>query len=64
MAKIATDMYGGATITLADGLEVRVPALNAAPNVTAQDIRNVPTALFALIERLDNRLAAIEKSGT
>jgi hypothetical protein len=58
---VKTDLDGSATITLADGASVRVPGLNDAPNVTAQDLRNVCTALFELVEKLDKRLAALEK---
>jgi hypothetical protein len=62
MAKITTDMDGSATITMADGLELRIPGLKSAPNVNAQDVRNVCTALFSLADNLDKRLAALEKS--
>jgi hypothetical protein len=61
MAKVTTDGDGSATIALADGTAVRVPGLNRGPNVTKQDLRNVCTALFALVENLDERLAALEK---
>jgi hypothetical protein len=61
MAKITTDFDGSATITMADGMRLRIPGLNSAPNVNAQDVRNVCTALFELADNLDKRLAAIEK---
>ncbi len=58
---IKTDFDGSATIILTDGTSVRVPGLKNAPDVTAQDLRNVCTALFSLVENLDKRLAAFEK---
>jgi len=61
VAKVTTDGDGSATIVLADGTSVRVPGLNRAPNVDAQDVRNVCTALFTLVENLDSRLASLEK---
>jgi hypothetical protein len=59
---VHTDLDGSATITLSDGTAVRIPGLNSAPNVTAQDVRNVATALFLLVEKLDKRLTDLEKS--
>jgi hypothetical protein len=61
MAEIRTDLDGSATITMADGYQLKIPGLSAAPNVTAQDVRNVTTALFWLADNLDKRLAALEK---
>jgi len=61
MAQITTDLNGSATITMSDGLRLIVPGLNSAPNVNAQDVRNVCTALFELADHLDKRLAALEK---
>ncbi len=58
---ITTDLDGSATITLSDGTKVRLPGLSSSPNVTAQDVRNVATALFALVENLDKRLTNLEK---
>jgi hypothetical protein len=58
---INTDADGSARITLSDGTMVRMPGLNSAPNVTAQDVRNVATALLMLVEKLDERLANLEK---
>jgi hypothetical protein len=63
MAEISQDGYGGATILLASGLQVRLPGLNPAgrePNI--QDIKNLATALLSLVENLDNRLARLEKT--
>jgi CII-binding regulator of phage lambda lysogenization HflD len=62
MAEITNDAYGGATILLSDGLQVRLPGLNPAgrePNI--QDIRNLATALLALVKNLDDRLDKLEK---
>jgi hypothetical protein len=59
---ITTDVAdGSATITLSDGTSVRIPGLLASPNATAQDIRNVATALLLLVERLDKRITELEK---
>jgi len=58
---INSDADGSARITLSDGTTVRMPGLNSAPNVTAQDVRNVATALFMLVEKLDERLNKLEK---
>ena len=58
---INSDVDGSATITLSDGTTVRLPGLNSSPNVTAQDVRNVATALFLLVEKLDKRLTNLEK---
>lgn len=58
---ISTDLDGSATITLLDGTSVRLPGLTSSPNVTAQDMRNVATALFLLVEKLDKRLADLEQ---
>jgi hypothetical protein len=63
MAKITTDVDGSATITMADGYQLRIPGFSSMPTVNAQDVRNVTTALFALADNLDKRLAAIEQSG-
>jgi len=62
MAQISNDEYGGATITLSDGFQVRLPGLNPAgrdPNI--QDIRNLATALLALVKDLDDRMEKLEK---
>jgi len=63
MAKITGDMMdGSATIVLASGTSVRLPGLNPAgrePNI--QDIKNLATALLALVQDLDDRLAKLEK---
>jgi hypothetical protein len=62
MAQITQDAYGGATILLSSGLEVRLPGLNPAgrdPNI--QDIRNLATALLGLVKDLDDRLEKLEK---
>jgi hypothetical protein len=64
MARVGTDGDGSATIILSDGLSVRLPGLKNAPDVDAQDLRNIATALFALVERLDNRIEALEKRMT
>lgn len=61
MAKITTDLDGSATIVLSDGTGIRVPGLKRPPDVDAQDLRNVTTALFDLVDNLDKRLAALEK---
>ncbi len=62
MAQIAEDGYGGARILLSSGLEVRLPGLNpAGRDPTTQDIRNLATALLALVKDLDDRLAKLEK---
>jgi hypothetical protein len=58
---ITTDYDGSATITLSDGTAVRLPGLNASPNATAQDIRNVATALVLLVDKLDKRITELEK---
>ena len=62
MATITTAFDGSATITMADGSQLRIPGLNSAPTVNDQDIRNVCTALFSLADNLDKRLAVLEKS--
>ena len=62
MAEISSGPVGSATIKMSDGLELRVPGFNSAPNVTVQDVRNVCTALFELAASLDKRVAALEKS--
>jgi hypothetical protein len=62
MAKITTEIDGSATITMADGYQLRIPGFSSAPSVNAQDVRNVTTALFALADNLDKRLAEMEKS--
>lgn len=54
---------GKATITLSDGTSVGMPTLEDLPGATAQDIRNVVSALLAMVDNLDKRLAALEKSG-
>jgi hypothetical protein len=64
MAQIITDINGSAIITMSDGMRLRIPGLNSAPNVTAQDIRNVCTAFFELADNLDKRLATIEGRAT
>ena len=61
MAKITTDLDGSATIIMTDGMQVRLPPFNTAPNVSVQDVRNIATALLALADSLDKRLAALEK---
>jgi CII-binding regulator of phage lambda lysogenization HflD len=65
MADITNDAYGGASILLSDGLQVRLPGLNPAgrePNI--QDIKNLATALLVLVKNLDDRLEKLEKKET
>lgn len=59
---IASDMYEGTTIKLASGFGIRLPKIANAPNIVAQDVKNVATGLLELIGDLDKRLAALEKS--
>jgi len=60
---VKTDLDGSATITLADGASVRVPGLNDAPNVTAQDLRNVCTALLIARGSVQVQQKSIEDTG-
>jgi hypothetical protein len=55
MAKITNDLVYGATITMTNGLQIRVP------NAADKDVQNCVQALFALASSLDERLAALEK---
>ena len=61
--EIKSDMYEATRITLESGFGVRIPKFANAPNVIAQDVKNATTGLLDLIDDLDKRLAAIEKSG-
>lgn len=54
--EISRDILDGTTISLFDGLTVRIPRFTG----NVQDAQNVMDGLLALIARLDNRLAAIE----
>jgi hypothetical protein len=46
---------------LSDGTAVRLPGLRTSPKATAQDIRNVATALVLLVDKLDKRITELEK---
>jgi hypothetical protein len=58
MAEISS-VPGGAKILLSDGLEVSMSGFNIPPDV--RDLRRICTAMFSLVENLDNRLSALEK---
>jgi hypothetical protein len=62
VAKFTNDLDGSVTIIMSNGLQLRIPGFTSAPSVDAQDVRNVTTAMLALVDNLDERLAAIEKA--
>ena len=62
MESIKTNSIDGSiVVTLSDGTKVGLTTLKDPPGATAQDIRNVVTALLKMVENLDKRLAALEK---